>query len=64
MDPSRPLPPLAALFTTDNYRVPSPRAQEPDAPASLDQWELPLDDERRYGLTRASGQIQIVPPEY
>jgi hypothetical protein len=65
MDPSRPLPPLAALFTTDHYRVPSPGPEPaPEEGSSVDQWELPLDDARHYGLTRASGQIEIVPPAY
>lgn len=58
-----PLPPLAALFTTDGYRV--PRAT-PDATGDdgLDRWELALQDDREYGLTNASGQIQITPPGY
>jgi hypothetical protein len=59
------LPPLAALFTTDSYRAPQSRSEpESPTPASLEQWELELGDERKYGLSSASGKIQILPPEY
>jgi hypothetical protein len=57
------LPPLAALFTTDGYRVPGAELAPP-MPDALGQWELPLGDDRAYGLNSASGQIRIVPPAY
>jgi hypothetical protein len=58
-----PLPPLAALFATDGYRAPRATA-DATGDDGLDQWELALEEGREYGLSGASGQIQIAPPAY
>jgi hypothetical protein len=69
MSEIRPLPKLAAMFLTNDHRVPPEvltilSAQPPAPDHPLDGWEVPLDVTRHYGLASAPGVIAMRPPEY